>query len=477
MPTPSRPPRASARALLPGATATAALLSALALGCSETSPTAPATPGMSAAKGGTGGTTTSVTVNAANPSYGDQGAVGLNVQITGSGFDGSAQAQWILSGDTLPSPKIKVNKTTFVSSTQVVANIDIDPNATIDLYNIAVVLSTGKKGIGNELFAVTQAQPLGFNGGALGLNDASQIVGAASGNAFFWDPANPGGHQTLGPGSAVGIDEAGLTISGQGDGSGMPLVWTRTGPGVAWPTVAGHLPAPNGGIARGLGSDPTTGLAKYIVGEFSVPTGPRSSYAAPARWTRDIATGTWTLEPLQMRPGSTCCYVVRRVSAKGQAAGWGQGLGLVWEDAVTQPTVLLPLPGQTTSQARGIDPTGLYAAGWSHGTAKGSGHPVVWRRDPATRAWNPNPIDLRSPNCADGGQAEAVNPEGIVVGSDCGAPVAWRVTATGIQRLDLGGLGPANKADVVNSVASGSQPFGAGRAKNGDALRWFIVFP
>ena len=477
MPMSSSPAR-SAAASLP-ALLTAVCLAALGFGCSEPSPTDPVRAGISAAKGGTGGggTTTSVTVTAANPSYGDQGTVNLDVQITGSGFDPSAKAQWMVSGDTVPSSKVKVNRTSFVSSTQVVANIDIAQDAEIDLYDIAVLLSTGKKGIGNELFAVTQAQPLGFNGSGAGINDASQIVGTdGSGKAFFWDPINPGVHQTLGTGSAVGIDEAGLTISGRDDGSGMPLVWTRA-PGGAWPTAAVHLPAPNGGTARGIGSDPATGVGKYIVGEFTVPTGRKSSYAAPARWSRDLATGTWTLEPLPMLPGSTCCYVVRRVSANGQAAGWGQGVGLVWEDAATQPTVLLPLPGQTTSQVRGIDPTGMYAAGWSHGTTNGSGHPVVWLRDPVTGAWNPNPIDLRNPACTDNGQAENANRDGVIVGSDCGTAFAWRITGTGIQRLVLGGLGPGNKADAVGSVASGTSPYGAGHAQNGDALRGLIAFP
>ncbi|HYL28899.1 MAG TPA: hypothetical protein VEU27_03145, partial [Gemmatimonadales bacterium] len=282
---PSSPrPRTSAWRLT-GGVATASLVAAFALACSQDTPTdpAPIRPGISAAKGGGGGggTSTSVTVSAANPSYGDQGAVALNVQITGSGFDPSAKAQWILSGDTTPSPKIKVNKTTFVSSTQVVANIDIAQDAQIDLYDIAVLLSTGKKGIRNELFTVTQAQPLGFNGSGAGINDASQIVGTdGSLNAFFWDPATPGVHQTLGAGSAVGIDEAGLTISGRDDKSGMPLIWTRA-PGGAWPTSPAHLPAQYGGKARGLASDPATGLAKYIVGEISVPTGRNSFGSAP----------------------------------------------------------------------------------------------------------------------------------------------------------------------------------------------------
>jgi hypothetical protein len=137
---------------------------------------------------------------------------------------------------------------------------------------------------------------------------------------------------------------------------------------------------------------------------------------------------------------------------------------------------MLPLPGQVQSEVRGIDPTGTYAVGWSHGTENGSGHAVLWLRDPATGDWNPNPIDLRSPTCADNGQAENVNRDGIIVGTDCGAMV-WRVTSTGIDRLPLGGLGPKNLAAGVGSVASGAAPYGAGRAQNGDAIRWLIVFP
>lgn len=76
----------------------------------------------------------------------------LDVVITGSNFSAGAVAQWAISG--VPSSKVHTNSTRFVSSKRLVANITIAADADTGRYDVIVTLTTGKKGIGTELFAV-----------------------------------------------------------------------------------------------------------------------------------------------------------------------------------------------------------------------------------------------------------------------------------------------------------------------------------
>lgn len=108
-----------------------ALLIVLAISCGESPVTEPAeSPAF--AKGSGGG----VSVTAADPAYGEQGAVGLTVRVLGSGFDDGSRASWERVG--VADPKIKVNSTTFVSSSELRANIDIAADAALAFYDIAV---------------------------------------------------------------------------------------------------------------------------------------------------------------------------------------------------------------------------------------------------------------------------------------------------------------------------------------------------
>src|SRR5690349_15363596 len=106
-------------------------------------------------------------VTAATPPYGDQGQVGERVTITGSGFAPGAVASWQRNGD---STKVHVTNTQYVSSTQLIATIDIAPDADLAFYDVAVTNSDRKKGIGTELFEVTTAVSLGSLGGNTNAN-------------------------------------------------------------------------------------------------------------------------------------------------------------------------------------------------------------------------------------------------------------------------------------------------------------------
>jgi len=95
-----------------------------------------------------------VQVTAANPASGAQGTVNLNVKVTGKGFKSGAKANWFVTG-TADTGGVTVNSTTFVSSTEVTANITVADTATIANYDIQVLNSDGRGGKGTELFGVT----------------------------------------------------------------------------------------------------------------------------------------------------------------------------------------------------------------------------------------------------------------------------------------------------------------------------------
>lgn len=95
-----------------------------------------------------------VQVTAADPMAAEQGTINLNVKVTGKGFKNGAKAKWFVTGTTDPGG-VTVNSTTFVSSTEVTANISVADTATIANFDIQVLNSDGRGGKGTELFAVT----------------------------------------------------------------------------------------------------------------------------------------------------------------------------------------------------------------------------------------------------------------------------------------------------------------------------------
>ena len=124
----------------------AALATLWAIGCTDQqSPTAP-----NLAKGGRDGPT----VRAADPDTGFQNTT-IDVRVLGSGFDNGSSAVWAIDGDTsFATTKITTNSTSFVKSGELVANITIAADAPLAFFDIMVVTSGGKKGIGIEKFEV-----------------------------------------------------------------------------------------------------------------------------------------------------------------------------------------------------------------------------------------------------------------------------------------------------------------------------------
>jgi hypothetical protein len=102
-----------------------------------------------------------IQVNSANPNAAAQGTVNLNVAIGGSGFKPGATSQFFVSGTSDPGG-VAVTSTTYVSSTQLNANINISAGAAITNFDIIVKnTSTSRTGKGTGLFKVlAQGSPV-----------------------------------------------------------------------------------------------------------------------------------------------------------------------------------------------------------------------------------------------------------------------------------------------------------------------------
>jgi hypothetical protein len=220
------------------------IIGSLALSaCTDSAPpSAPSVTGAAlAARNGSGPAGGGPTVKSTAPDSATVDST-LSVHVFGSGFDAGTRAQWALKG--VSSSKVVTNSTQFVSSTELVANISIAPDATLASYDVMVTTSSGKGGIGTELFVITAkttALPtLGGTATANGINDGGTIVGASTDatgslSAVKWTMQN--GSWTVTPlpgglsGNALGINASGAIV-----GMNSTALPHR---GVLWPASGG----------------------------------------------------------------------------------------------------------------------------------------------------------------------------------------------------------------------------------------------
>jgi hypothetical protein len=92
-------------------------------------------------------------VSSADPNTGEQGTLNLSVIIKGKGFKNGAKAKFYKTGTTDPAG-VNVKSTQYVSSTQLVATIDIADTAALAAFDIQVMNTDGRTGKGTELFSV-----------------------------------------------------------------------------------------------------------------------------------------------------------------------------------------------------------------------------------------------------------------------------------------------------------------------------------
>jgi len=101
-----------------------------------------------------------VVVSLAAPSDAPQGTVNLNVRVIGKGFKKGAVAKWLVTGSETDLGGVTVNSTTYISATDLLANITVAPNAqTAKKFDIKVTLTSGRTGKGIERFTVTYNPP------------------------------------------------------------------------------------------------------------------------------------------------------------------------------------------------------------------------------------------------------------------------------------------------------------------------------
>jgi len=93
-----------------------------------------------------------IEVTGAVPSEAEQATVNLDVEITGNGFAKGARAAFLVTGTENPGGII-VNRTTFVNTKKVIANIDVAETAVVGKFDIEVT-SKGRTGKGIDLFSV-----------------------------------------------------------------------------------------------------------------------------------------------------------------------------------------------------------------------------------------------------------------------------------------------------------------------------------
>ena len=79
----------------------------------------------------------------------------LSVQVKGKGFKKGAVATWLVTGSETDTGGVTVNSTTYVSPTDLIANITVSSEAqTQKKFDIKVAVSGGRTGKGIELFKV-----------------------------------------------------------------------------------------------------------------------------------------------------------------------------------------------------------------------------------------------------------------------------------------------------------------------------------
>lgn len=129
------------------------LVAAILGGCREEAATGPEVIGVQLAKPGA----EDPEVTGADPPGAPQDTT-LDVEVSGSGFDRGSMVQLTLGG--VASEKVRTNSTRYRNASTLIANITIDADADVDLYDVEVTTASRKKGIGTEMFEVTEKASL-----------------------------------------------------------------------------------------------------------------------------------------------------------------------------------------------------------------------------------------------------------------------------------------------------------------------------
>jgi uncharacterized membrane protein len=337
------------------------------LSCTTDSPMSPTDRGADGARA----PTAAPTVTSTDPKAGARNST-INVRVLGTGYDRGSRAVWALNGDTtLATTKVKTNSTRYVSSKELLANITIAADASVDQYDVVAITTSGKKGIGIELFAVTiEVVDLGVGDGssATAVNDKNQIVGrGGSTGAFVWQNGVVTALGVL-PGysgaQAEDINASGWIVGTSSGASGVRgVLWTPRSTG-------GYNPPIDLGTLGGSSSEATAiNDAGVIAGDSKVPGNSvsHSVYWDATRQIHDIHT-----------------------VAGGESFSWGiNSLGDVvgqWNGPTDQQTFrytsgsgMVRYPGPAGPQGVGIDiNSSRHFVGWSGASVSTPLRATLW---------------------------------------------------------------------------------------------------
>jgi hypothetical protein len=413
---------------------------------------------------------TGPSVASTNPSYGKRGTT-VDVRVIGSGFTAGAQATWLLHGVADPA-RVQTNSTTYVSSTELVANITISGDASLEYWDVQVALAGGKNGVGTESFEVTTAQALGAAQYVYAGSETGQAAGYNGGStAFVYDDAF--GMLNFGEGQAWALDPLGTMVLGRT--GGMPTAWIRQG--TPSPFVAVTLPISAGMTSGNAAASARDASGALLVGgwETMIPKKGSTPVQRPVRWRYD---GSWSAPMVYALTAGATAGTLRGINSAGQAVGRIDDAlfnGAVW-DTPASPVKLDGWP-------RALNSAGTLIVGGRNS------QPVFWTRT-AAGTWNTVGIALPSLGGTCGGEAINLNDDGVVVGRSCDArgninAAIWRVdlsvtpaVVTGPQRLP--GLGVKHGANsnenstavYVSPVAPYTVVGGSSTQNGAQAVRW-----
>jgi uncharacterized membrane protein len=429
-----------------------AAIAVLALACTDPQGTESDSVELASAKPSSG----DPTVASADPAAAPQDTT-LDVHVLGSNYDQGSRVDFSRGG--VVDPKLRVNSTTFTSSRELVANVTVAPDAATVSYDIVVTISSGKKGIGTEKFAVLVP---------------GEMLSSPSGQSWATSVSENG----LVSGYVMGICG---TVQGA-------VLWDQLGQ----LTVLPGLPGTCGSVARDVNS---SGVA---VGRAF---GSNSSESVDVRWLP--AGGTYQAEALPRLPDGSLPFAWRineagLVVAANAAAVWsettgwqmlprpsgattcgggaindvgaivgtctiaGESQAVYWPSASGAP-VVLPLPANGGHPvAAAINDIGMIVGSVAITMRTNGSRNALWR---AIR-WNPSGGSWTAellPDLGKGSHAEAINDAGQIAGAVFGTngsplPVLWE-TSGARRQLDTGDRG--GQAHGLAEPAAGSVVVGA----------------
>jgi urease gamma subunit len=166
------------------------------------------------------------TVSSASPSSRGQGAANQTIKITGSGFSSGASLAASFSGTG-----ITVNSTSFVSSTEVTANITVESGAATGGRSITVTNGDAGVGTSGEIFTVNAAPTVeSTSPSSRGQGASKQAIAIKGTNFVSGATANFGSGVTVESTSFVSSTELTATVSVESGATTGARIVTITNP-------------------------------------------------------------------------------------------------------------------------------------------------------------------------------------------------------------------------------------------------------